>query len=114
MNPTLAGALMGAGGVMFATYIAWEIVGIVKRRRSSQGDAGTVVHGDQSPTNIQGDLNIGVVHYYEAGGKYRAVIDGRGEIVSSTPIRISASAGVPTALVRLVPPRSAIEDKRDD
>ena len=31
MNPELAGALMGAGGVMFATWLVWEATGLWRR-----------------------------------------------------------------------------------
>ena len=31
MNPELAGALMGAGGVMFATWVIWEVIRLWRR-----------------------------------------------------------------------------------
>ena len=46
MNPELAGALMGAGGVMFATWVVWEAVRLWQRvsgRESAQPTAQPII-----------------------------------------------------------------------
>lgn len=47
MNPELAGVFVGAGGVMFATYLIWEICRFLQhrrgRRRAATGAAPTAV-----------------------------------------------------------------------
>ena len=36
MNPGEAGILIGAGGVMFITYLVWEVTGVLRRWKSMQ------------------------------------------------------------------------------
>ena len=56
VNPELAGALMGAGGVMAATWIVWEIVTL--RRRIASREAAQV-SAPQSAINQTFNFNAG-------------------------------------------------------
>lgn len=110
VNPVLAGALMGGGGAMVATWIVWEIVAFMQRRNSPRTTNGITIHGGLSIVN----------NYYSAADrKHHAVVEGRGEIVSSTPVEVrvgTLTMGPPTlsvsaTKVRATPP-AASDDER--
>ena len=90
LNPGEAGILIGAGGVMVATYLVWETVNVVKwLRRGSAGQSQP--HSGAFVQNFHGNVGTVIVDH---GGVYRAPIEGSGELVSTEPIRIGESVSI--------------------
>ena len=95
MNPELAGALMGAGGIMLATWLVWEIGAVVKRHRAAHAPV------ERSPS-VQINLEPGATYQDFRGtfDEFHVHLDGRGEIVSSIPVVIHHQGGEEAAAVK--------------
>ena len=113
MNPELAGALMGAGGIMVATWLVWEIAAF--RARKQRKVAPAIGSDERGAVIVHGGIHVRNVYFNSRDGKHHAEIEGKGEIVSPAPVlletHLRAIGGGSATLKR---PPAASDDERPE